>query len=242
LPHEVARFEIAFTPKPEHRGTLQAMPKKQKPIAMEPTEAAVRSLLQRYDCPVPFHAVRTRFLGAIVSPVARVSPLDTVKDLWGGALPAFDNAAAANELLQALIMGLWNRLTRHQKPGEPFHLLRLAVPLTTEGLATLALTRREEIDGFTGGLFGPEERIDLAERGHRALGELGEIRAMLAGVYELVHRPGQKVDSENPVSLIDGVNKVTRTAEHQIYETVLSSVEARRKMSHALPVAKPTFH
>ena len=28
----------------------------------------VRALLDRYQCPVPFHAVRTRFLGNIASP------------------------------------------------------------------------------------------------------------------------------------------------------------------------------
>jgi hypothetical protein len=214
----------------------------QRPIAVDSTEAALRALLQRYDCPVPLHVVRTRFLGAIVSPVERVSLVEAVKGLWGGTLPAFDNAAAANELLQALTMGLWNRLTNHQKPGEPFHLLGLTVPPTVEGLATLALTRREEIDGFTEGLFGHEERIDLPERGYRALGELSEIRAMLAGICELVNRPQHKADSSDPASLIEGVKKIARIAEHEINEAVLSSVQARRKMSHALPVTKSTFH
>jgi len=215
------------------------MPKKQTPIVMDSTEAAVRTILQRYDCPVPFHAVRTRFLGAIVSPVGRSSPVETMKGLWGGALPPVDNPAAVNELLQTLIMGLWNRLTRHQRASEPFRLLRLAAPLT---IASLALTRREEIDGFTDGLFGFEERIELPERGYRALVELGEIRAMLAGVHELTNRPVQKGDSEDPASLITGVKKLTRIAEHEINEAVLSSVQARGKMSHAVPVTKPTYH
>ena len=49
--------------------------------------------------------------------------------------------------------------------------------------------RREEVDGFVDGLFGTQERIDVPERAYRALGELGEIRAMLAGVCELANNP-----------------------------------------------------
>ena len=38
--------------------------------------------------PVPFHAVRTRFLGNVASPVMSASALDTLKGLWGGELPS----------------------------------------------------------------------------------------------------------------------------------------------------------
>ena len=40
----------------------------------------------------------------------------------GGELPEFDTIDAANELIGALVMGLWNRLTRHQDRGVPFWL------------------------------------------------------------------------------------------------------------------------
>ena len=45
-----------------------------------------------------------------------------VEALWGGELPPFDSIDEANELIGALIMGLWNantRLTVHQgvRPG-----------------------------------------------------------------------------------------------------------------------------
>jgi hypothetical protein len=46
----------------------------------------VRALLQRYRCPVPFHAVRTRFLGNIASPDMQASPIKMVEALWGGEL------------------------------------------------------------------------------------------------------------------------------------------------------------
>jgi hypothetical protein len=107
------------------------MPTRRKPILTSPAEKAVRALLQKYHCPVPYHAVRTRFLGAIVSPVDTVSPIATLKGLWGGELPAFDNLAAVNELTQ--VMGLWNELTRHQKASKPFRFIELSVPKNIEG-------------------------------------------------------------------------------------------------------------
>ncbi len=79
-----------------------------------PSDDQVRALLERYCCPVLFHEVRTRFLGNIASPVMSASPLEVVKGLWDGELPAFDDLKAVDELIGALVMGLWNRLTRHQ--------------------------------------------------------------------------------------------------------------------------------
>ncbi len=73
-------------------------------------------------------------------------------------------------------MGLWNRLTRHQKRNTPFRLTRPDVAASREGLATLALIRRQELNGFVEGLFGAEEAIDLPERAHRGLGALGEFQ------------------------------------------------------------------
>ena len=67
------------------------------------------SLLTRYACPIPFHAVRTRFLGNIATPTLDASPVQTIKRLWGGELPEFNDMAAVNELFEAL-MRLWNEL------------------------------------------------------------------------------------------------------------------------------------
>src|SRR3954470_14718420 len=153
-----------------------------------PTEASdtdVRRLLDQYRCPTPFHAVRTRFLGSLASPALSASPLDQVKALWGGNLPEFEDMEAANELVSALVMGLWNRLTAHQERKHPFRLTRFDVPQTPEGLEHMARVRREEIDGFVEGLFGSAEVLDLPERAHRALSFLSEIRAMLEGVRRL---------------------------------------------------------
>jgi hypothetical protein len=102
------------------------------------SDEQVRTLLERYNCPVPFHEVRTRFLGNIATPVMSASPIKMVEKLWDGELPAFDSIDAANELIGALVMGLWNRLTRHQDRNSPFRLMRIDSAPTREGLAALA--------------------------------------------------------------------------------------------------------
>src|ERR1700712_5246729 len=84
----------------------------------------VTALLERYGCPVPFHAVRTRFMGNIALPGVQTSPIQMVEALWGGELPTFGSLDAADELLGTLVMGLWNRLTRHQERSAPFRLQR----------------------------------------------------------------------------------------------------------------------
>src|SRR5687767_2070046 len=92
-----------------------------------PSESQVRALLERFACPVPFHAVRTRFLGTIASLLPSASPIAAVEALWGGELPRFDTVAAANALWGALMQGLWNRLTWHQDRNAPFRFVRVRV-------------------------------------------------------------------------------------------------------------------
>src|ERR1035437_5199965 len=112
------------------------------PIPPTATEEVVHALLERHRCPVPFHEIRTRCLGNIASPGIGVSPIKRVEVLWGGELPEFGSINTAKELIGTLIMGLWNRLTRHQERSAPFRLSRPNVDATREGLATLALIRR----------------------------------------------------------------------------------------------------
>jgi hypothetical protein len=152
------------------------------PSAKPVSDDEVRALLDRYRCPVPFHVVRTRFLGNNASPVA-ASPMDTVAGLWGGKLPVFDGLDAANELLRVLVMGLWNQLAPHLERNAPFRLMRIHIPATREGLARIALIRREEVVGFIQGLFGKRESLALPERAHRALEALSEAGGLFIGVY-----------------------------------------------------------
>ena len=155
---------------------------KKKPDPIIVSDDEVRALLDRYKCPVPFHQVRTRFLGSIASPDMDVSPIKVVQSLWGGELPAFESLDDAKELVGTLAMGLWNRLSRHQDRNSPFRLTRIQTTATRQGLATLAQMRLEEIDGFIEGLFGAEQALDFPERAHRGLNVLSEARPLFAGV------------------------------------------------------------
>ncbi len=69
------------------------------PKFKSPTEKTVCDLLDRYACPVPYHEVRTRFLGGIASPIIESSPLPIVEGLWGGEFPPFDSIEDLNELI-----------------------------------------------------------------------------------------------------------------------------------------------
>jgi hypothetical protein len=206
------------------------------------SDAEVRALLVRYRCPVPFHEVRTRFLGNIASPGMGVSPIKVVEGLWGGKLPEFETIDAANELVGALLVGLWNRLSRHQDRNAPFRLTRIETEATREGLATLAILRRQELEGFVEGLFGKEETLDFPERAHRGLGALSEMRALFEGTEVLAKdetTTGTEQDMQKTLRLL---RQMTKDAEHEIHAILLSCKRARRQMLASLPAQKTTLH
>jgi hypothetical protein len=202
----------------------------------------IRALLDRYRCPVPFHAVRTRFLGSIASPGLSVAPLESVKALWGGELPEFDSLDAVNELLGVLVMGLWNQLGRHQHRRVPFRLLRVEVALTTDAIGRIALIRREELDGFVEGLFGKADSLELPERAHRALEVLSETRAFFDAMQDLAGDPAKAATTDELGTTVANIRELTRIAEHEVHEAVLSCTRARRQMLELMTVAKPTVH
>jgi hypothetical protein len=205
------------------------------------SDEEVRALLQRYQCPVPFHEVRTRFLGNIATPVMSASPIRMVEGLWGGELPEFETIDETNALIGALIAGLWNRLTRHQERKSPFRLTRIATAPTSKGLLALALMRRQELDGFVEGLYAGEEVLDLPERAHRALGSLAEMRAMFAGVVEVATKD-TGASGKDIETTLRHLQEITKSVEHEIHAIVLSCVRARRQILASLPARKPTLH
>lgn len=207
-----------------------------------PTEKAVRDLLDKYACPVPYHEVRTRFLGAIASPSLGNSPLPVVKALWGGEFPPFDSMDDLNNLIDVLINQLWNSLTKHNERTATFSLTRLNLEPSAENLARFAQVRRQELEGFVEGLFGDQDRIDLPERAHQALGHLGELRAMMAGIEDLVARDVQAESRTELETTFKHVRELTRIMETEIHEAVLSCTRARRQMLEGLPTQKPTMH
>jgi hypothetical protein len=206
------------------------------------TDGRVRELLERHQCPLPFYTVRTRMLGSVASLDPLMTPMRAVESLWGGELPVLDSTDDVNELLSALVMGLWNQLAEHQKRSTPFRLTRVETPATREGVATLALMRSKELKNFWLGVFGNNEVKDLPERAHNALMVLTEMRAMLEGLHEFVNDPDKELSPEGSADLIRRFRDLTKRAEQEIHEAVLSCTRARRNSMQRMPPGRPVFH
>jgi hypothetical protein len=211
-------------------------------VPVTATDEEVRVLLEHYRCPVSFHEVRARFLGNISSPAVGVSPIKIVEKLWGGELPEFNSIDAANELIGALIMGLWNSLTRHQERDAPFRLVRLDVVATREGLSRLTTARCQELDGFVDGLFGDKETIGLPEQAHRSLETLSEMRALMAAVVQMARDDTKAATGQDLQTTLRNVREMTKIAEHEIHAIVLSCAHARRQTLAVVSATKPTLH
>ncbi len=199
------------------------------------SDKAIRLLLKTYNCPVSFHELRTRFLGNIASPSLAASPIQAVKDLWDGDLPAFEDESSVQELFEILISGLWNRLTRHQNRKHPFHLTRMSKPGDGMSVASYLGVRMEELDGFVTGLYGEEEVLYLPARAHEALENLGDIRSFLAGF-------GQFADEGDPIKTGAHLVELTHIAEKEINDLILSCTEGRRDQLALTSSEKPTLH
>jgi hypothetical protein len=207
-----------------------------------PSDKTAQALLEKHECPVPFHEVRARFLGNIATPAMSASPLKIIKDLWGGELPTFDSIDEVNELLDALVQGLWNDLARHQKRSQPFRLTLIAMEPTAANLGRYGLVRLQELDGFIEGLFNGEDVISLPERAHEAVGHLAELRAMMAGICELVSRDPHADDRTQLDTTFKHLRELTRIMETEIHEAVLSCTRARRQTLEGIRTEKPTVH
>lgn len=213
-----------------------------KPRIPPVDEKQVRSLLKKYNCPVPYHEVRTRFLGNIATPAMTASPIQVVKGLWGGELPEFESLEAVNDLIGALINGLWNSLTRHQKRTEPFRLVRVPTEATRAGLASYILMRRQEIDGFVDGLFNGQDVIDLPEKAQTSADVIGELRAMLAGAHALVTDDSKAGSDKEYAATLKQIQELTPIIEHEINAIVLACTRARRQILQKPDFSGPMFH
>ncbi|MBS3962804.1 MAG: hypothetical protein KGZ61_13365 [Sandarakinorhabdus sp.] len=212
------------------------------PKFKSPTEKTVRTLLDRYACPVSYHEVRTRLLGNIASPDLTASPMRIIEGLWGGELPVFDNMADANELIDALVQGLWNDLAKHQKRSHPFRLIRLNLEPSAKNLAQFAEVRRQELEGFVEGLFNGQDRVDLPERAHKALKHLGELRATMAGIEDLVARDIQAESRTRLETTFKHASELTKIMETEIHEAVMSCARARRQMLAGIELPRSSLH
>lgn len=124
-------------------------------------DGPLKRFLERYDCPAPFHVVRMRFWGEIVSPSFQTSPIKTIQGLWPDGLPAFGDNEEANAFFQTL-MGLWNNVARFQDGSPPLKLQKVGNIDTRDALYAAAKLRVEELhDGFMHGFTGGNQQIDV---------------------------------------------------------------------------------
>lgn len=189
-------------------------------------EARALALLERYDCPMSFHAVRTHFLGVMSAPTP-VHPLKTLAHIWGGSLPPLPSIDAVNELLDGLINGFWNALTVHQDADHPFQLTPLPRQATRESLACVAKTRAEELDGFLTGVFGDQEKLNVPDPMGQSLESLMDLEDEISNVQTLLDDPDQATGA----SVLEGIGRqlveLTATAEREIHAVVMAARNMR---------------
>lgn len=201
------------------------MIKTMKPI----NEKAISALLAKHACPTGYPEVRTRLLGAIASPDPDVKPMTVIASLWGGELPKFDSLDDANELLGALVMGLWNELSAHQDPKVPFRAVQVPMEPTAANLGNFGRVRGQEAQGFVEGLFNGAQELSLPERAHEAVKHLGDIRAMMLGVADLIERTaGETEDRTQIKETLEHLRGMTEIIETEIHAAILSCIRARK--------------
>jgi hypothetical protein len=199
-------------------------------------------MLERYNCPVPFHTVRTLFLGSIASPSFHISPIQVVQSLWCGQLPAFETTDEVNALFDLLLSGLWNRLTGHQKSRDPFRLVRFNTEPTRQSLGHLAQVRRQELEGFLEGLFAGNESIDLPDKAHQALDVLFHLRDMFGSAANLLDDPSKPAAVDDLKGLLKNFQQMSIIVETEINRIVLNCERARKKPSNLVAVDNRTLH
>lgn len=212
------------------------MPPPNRPPASKVTDQHVQALLARYACPTSLHVLRMRFLGAIASPRFDVSPMRVVEQAWGGELPEFASQDDAEELIQALVAGFWNRLSEHQNSRTPFRLPRAEVKPTRQALLALAQTRSQELAGFVDGLFGEDEEMDLPEKAHEAVNVLAEMHAMFAGAVPLLADESTPVTQRELNDLLRNFQKLAITADEAINRVIQSCKRARAQHIESMTV------
>ena len=133
-------------------------------------------------------------------------------------------------------------MTHHQDRASPFRLLRIETALTREGLAALALMRRQELDGFVAGLFGRSDAIDLPERAGRSLNELAEMRAAFVAVFDVVSDETKSATERDMETTLRHMGDMTKGAEHEMHVIVMACARARKQKLAGMPTRKPTVH
>ena len=199
------------------------------------------ALLERYDCPTPYHAVCTHFLGAM-SATAPVQPMKVLATIWDGKLPAFPSIDAVNELLEALINGLWNELTVHQDETRPYRLMPMPARATRQSLSSLVETRAQEIHGFLTGIFGDEENLEVPESMADSLDTLMELGETFSGMQALLEDPERPTSPADVKALKVHIAELTHIVEQEIHAVVIVARVLREQVGAMEEKTELTVH
>jgi hypothetical protein len=170
--------------------------------------------------------------------------LKEVQRLWNDDLPEFEDRKEAEAFFAALLQGLCNGLSAHQKRSDPFKLARVkTAPASYEYLARLGKVRREEIDGFIDWLFAGQEEIDFPESAHKAVGTLGELRGLFAATEDMALNPPGPADVSTMEQTVKHLRELARIAEVEINTIIQSCRRARQQMLETQTMERPgTLH
>lgn len=200
----------------------------------------VRELLEHYSCPYPFHQVRAGFMGNVASPDFSVMPLREVERAWNGALPEFRDDDEINPFMQILLMGFYNKMSSHQDRDNPFKLVKLEpIFLGNECVMLFGRARRQEIDGFVGGLFCGQKDIALPKIASEAIESLMEKRDSFAAAEEMAEDQSAQSDDASIKRTLVKFQEMTRVAEEEINVVIQSCKEARAKAVDMLIMVRP---
>ena len=197
------------------------------PIIRYASDNEVIAMLERYQCPTPFHQVRTLFLGCLASPVESDWQGEIFEYVWKGTPPEFEFSKDEDESTEMILIGFWNRLADHQDEHNPFHLMRLDVKPTRASIQHLTQVRLQELDGFFRGLFGYEDALDLPESASDALDTLTEIESILVAMLPLLKDLGKPASPASMKELVSKCEQLTIIADVRINQVVLACQEAR---------------
>lgn len=117
-----------------------------------PGDERTKELLTKYAPNISFDELKAATTGSILA-VEMVQPSQLFAHLLKGEEPQFERKEDATEWFSCL-MGLWNELTAHQKPGNPFLFSEWPTEFkgTKAELLQKATSREKEIEQFIWGL------------------------------------------------------------------------------------------
>ena len=194
--------------------------------------AALKRLLDRYRCPFPFHVVRMRFWGEIVSPSFKASPIKTIEGLWPNGLPTFEDGTEANVFFQAL-MGLWNNVARFQDGS--LKLQKIDKIDTREVLHAAAKLRVEELlDGFMHGFTGGGQQIDVPPGVRDLLARIEKGIELLATTRNTFAKPPGPEDAAMLAELSAVFPEVDRAVQADLNAIAVAIKDWRKEQFRAL--------